>query len=212
MHFGFESKQCRNDKNKIYNLHESQVYCIAKGKDHKSYEYGANPSIVSTAKEGLILSVVSHTENIHDNKTLDEVIHKANEVRQSSITEAVCDRGCRGRKIVEGVNIVLPNRGLKRDNRYQRDKKRKQCRRRAAIEPIIGHLKFSYRLAKNYLKGSVGDSINLFMSACAWNLKKWMIKALRRFFCTFKTGTIPVFLRLRFHWLMLWTFYIGLIR
>lgn len=28
------------DKNKVYSLHESQVYCIAKGKDHKQYEYG----------------------------------------------------------------------------------------------------------------------------------------------------------------------------
>jgi IS5 family transposase len=29
------------DTNKIYSLHELQVYCVAKGKDHKQYEYGA---------------------------------------------------------------------------------------------------------------------------------------------------------------------------
>jgi IS5 family transposase len=29
------------DTNKIYSLHEPQVYCVAKGKDHKQYEYGA---------------------------------------------------------------------------------------------------------------------------------------------------------------------------
>jgi IS5 family transposase len=29
-----------NDKNKIYSLHEPDVYVIAKGKDHKQYEYG----------------------------------------------------------------------------------------------------------------------------------------------------------------------------
>jgi hypothetical protein len=28
------------DKNKIYSLHEPDVYVIAKGKDHKQYEYG----------------------------------------------------------------------------------------------------------------------------------------------------------------------------
>ncbi|VVM18005.1 Mobile element protein, partial [uncultured Gammaproteobacteria bacterium] len=27
------------DKNKIYSLHEPDVYVIAKGKDHKQYEY-----------------------------------------------------------------------------------------------------------------------------------------------------------------------------
>ena len=33
------------DKNKIYSLHEPQVYCMAKGKDHKQYEYGNKVSI-----------------------------------------------------------------------------------------------------------------------------------------------------------------------
>ena len=48
------------------------------------------------------------------------------------------------------------------------------CRRRAAIEPIIGHLKSDFRLSRNYLSGVVGDSINVILSACAWNLKKWL--------------------------------------
>jgi len=49
------------------------------------------------------------------------------------------------------------------------------CRRRAAIEPIIGHLTHDYRLSRNWLKGSEGDAINLYMAACAWNLRKWMV-------------------------------------
>jgi hypothetical protein len=47
---------------------------------------------------------------------------------------------------VLGATIILPKKALKRDNRYQRDKKRKLCKRRAAIEPIIGHLKSDFRL------------------------------------------------------------------
>ena len=70
---------------------------------------------------------------------------------------------------------MLPKPPLKRDNRYQRDKKRKQCRRRAAIEPIIGHLKSDFRLSRNFLKGIKGDEINLLMAAAAWNLKKWLV-------------------------------------
>jgi transposase, IS5 family len=51
----------------------------------------------------------------------------------------------------------------------------KQCRRRAAIEPIIGHMKSDYRLSRNFLKGIAGDQINLLMAATSWNLRKWMI-------------------------------------
>ncbi|CAC9498792.1 hypothetical protein, partial [uncultured Gammaproteobacteria bacterium] len=42
------------------------------------------------------------------------------------------------------VGLLLPKKALKRDNRYQQDKKRKLCKRRAAIEPIIGHLKSDF--------------------------------------------------------------------
>ncbi|WP_299948207.1 transposase [uncultured Microbulbifer sp.] len=186
-------KQQKNDKDKIYSLHEPQVYCVAKGKGHKPYEYGSKASIVSTAKEGIILSAVSHYENIHDSKTLDEVIRKANEVRESKIEEAICDRGYRGKKMAEGAEIVLPKPALKKGNRYQQEKKRKKCRRRAAIEPLIGHLKSDFRLSRNFLKGSVGDAINLLMAACAWNLKKWMIKALGAFFCALEKAFLPIF-------------------
>jgi hypothetical protein len=34
---------------------------------------------------------------------------------------------------------------------YQQDKKRKLCKRRAAIEPIIGHLKSDFRLSMTKL-------------------------------------------------------------
>lgn len=183
-------KQQKNDKNKIYSLHEPQVYCVAKGKDHKPYEYGAKASIVSTEKDGIILSAVSHPENLHDSKTLEEVIGKANEVRETEIKEAVCDRGYRGKSSVNETKITLPKGKLKSDNRYQRDKKRKKCRRRAAIEPLIGHLKSDFRLSRNFLKGQVGDAINLMMAACAWNLRKWIILAIERFlFALFKRFT-----------------------
>jgi IS5 family transposase len=44
----FLKAQQPKDKNKIYSLHEPDVYVIAKGKDHKQYEYGNKVSIVST--------------------------------------------------------------------------------------------------------------------------------------------------------------------
>jgi transposase, IS5 family len=175
--------QQKHDRNKIYSLHEPQAYCVAKGKDHKPYEYGAKASLVTTAQRGIILSAVSHATNISDVNTLEEVLSKALGVRRTQIHEAVCDRGYRGRKEVDGITIVLPEKSKARDTRYERDKKRAKCRRRAAIEPLIGHLKSGFRLARNYLKGVAGDEVNLLMAACAWNLRKWMILALEALFC-----------------------------
>lgn len=166
--------QKKHDQNKIYSLHEPQVYCVAKGKDHKQYEYGAKASVASTAQRGIILAAVNHPENVYDGHTLPGVLNKARQVREEPIERAVCDRGYRGVLQVGVTQIILPKAPLKRDSRYQRDKKRQRCRRRAAIEPLIGHLKSDFRLARNYLKGSVGDDINLLMAATAWNLKKWL--------------------------------------
>jgi len=168
-------EQKLKDKNKIYSLHEPQVYCIGKGKDHKQYEYGNKVSIASTAKSNLIVGVVSHEKNVHDGHTLPQVLRHITESRGQTVKQAVCDRGYRGKSEVDGTQIILPKKPLKRDNRYQRDKKRKQCKRRAAIEPIIGHLKSDYRLSRNFLKGVAGDQVNLLMAATAWNLKQWLI-------------------------------------
>ena len=53
--------------------------------------------------------------------------------------------------------------------------KPKLCKRRATIEPIIGHLKSDFRLSRNMLKGQIGDEINVLMATCAWNLRKWLV-------------------------------------
>ena len=85
------------------------------------------------------------------------------------------DRGYRGAKNKVDCEVLLPGKALKRDNAYQRQKKRILCRKRSAIEPIIGHLKQDHRLLRSWLKGAEGDRINLLMAGCAWNLRKWML-------------------------------------
>jgi len=163
------------DKNKIYALHEPHVYCIGKGKDHKQYEYGNKISIATTAKGNIIVGAVSHEEHLHDNHTLPDVLEHISVSRGKAVKQGVCDRGYRGKSQFDETQIVLPKKPLKRDNHYQRDKKRKQCKRRAAIEPIIGHLKSDFRLSRNFLKGIIGDEINVLLAATAWNLRQWII-------------------------------------
>ena len=162
------------DSNKVLSLHESHVYAITKGKDHKKYEYGTKASIVATKDSGVIVGVASHSKNEHDSKTLELALTSANQTRTTPIKEAICDRGYRGVKEVLGTIISIPGSSLKRDSEYQKKNKREKFKRRAAIEPIIGHLKSDFRLARNYLKGFIGDQINLLLAATAWNLKKWI--------------------------------------
>jgi hypothetical protein len=45
-------------------------------------------------------------------------------------------------------------------------------RRRAVIEPTIGHLKSDNRLDRNYLTGQIGDKINAVLAAAGYNLRK----------------------------------------
>ncbi len=57
---------------------------------------------------------------------------------------------------------------------------RRMLKRRAAIEPTIGHLKSDNRLDRNYLTGTEGDKINALLSAAGYNLRKllrWLVFA-----------------------------------
>ncbi len=45
-------------------------------------------------------------------------------------------------------------------------------KRRAAVEPSIGHLKSEHRLERNRLKGTAGDAINAILAAAAMNFHK----------------------------------------
>lgn len=166
--------QKQKDSHKIYSLHEPHIYAIAKGKDHKKYEYGTKASIVTTKDSGIIVGVAAHKKNEHDSKTLQSALQSANANRTTPVKEAICDRGYRGVKEVEGATVCIPGKPLKKDTKYQKEQKRKKFKRRAAIEPIIGHLKSDHRLSRNTLKGFMGDEINLLLAASAFNLKKWM--------------------------------------
>ena len=170
------------DKNKVFSLHEPDVYCVAKGKDHKKYEFGSKASVVITKDAGVIVGAVAHPQNIYDGHTLPEVLDQVEAVMDRRPSKAIVDRGYRGRKWVEGTEVLVPGHPSQGQSRSTQSRMRKRFRRRAAIEPVISHLKFDFRLLRCYLKGHVGDSINLLMAASAWNLRKWMREVLSRLF------------------------------
>ena len=50
-------------------------------------------------------------------------------------------------------------------------------RRRAAVEPVIGHIKAEHRMGRNYHKGRDGDRINAVLAAAGYNfglLLRWI--------------------------------------
>jgi Transposase domain (DUF772). len=166
--------QERQDKNKIYSLHEPQVCCIAKGKEHKKYEFGSKAAVAITKTHCIIVGVKSFSHNEYDGDTLKSILPQVEEIRSKAPLRALCDRGFRGRKHIGNTDIVLPGSPYPKATQYAKRKARKDFGRRSAIEPVIGHLKSDFRLARNYLKGTLGDTINLLMAATAFNCVKWM--------------------------------------
>jgi transposase, IS5 family len=111
---------------------------------------------------------------MHDSKTIEPLKEQMEKNSFKLPQEIVYDRGGRGRTEIKGVKISTPSKPIKSKSQYQKIKKRKKFRRRAAIEPVIGHLKSDLRMAENYLLSKSSLKINALLSATAWNLKKWM--------------------------------------
>jgi hypothetical protein len=55
-------------------------------------------------------------------------------------------------------------------------------RRRAAIKPVIGHLKDDHRMRRNHLKGRQGDRINAVRAAAGYNFSL-LLRWFRRLLC-----------------------------
>jgi hypothetical protein len=64
-------------------------------------------------------------------------------------------------------------------------------RRRAAIEPVIGHLKAEHRMGRNYLAHRAGDAVNAVLAAAGYNfhlLLRWLELLLSRFLAAQKAA------------------------
>ena len=65
-------------------LHEPQVYCLAKGKEHKKYEFGSKASVVLTKTGGVIVGAVAHPENLYDGDALVPALEQTQAVTGQS--------------------------------------------------------------------------------------------------------------------------------
>lgn len=175
--------QQKNDRDKVYSLHEPEVLCISKGKEHKKYEFGNKVSVVRTWG-GLIIGALSFS-NEYDGHTIDPALEQVKRLTGKGLKVLAGDRGYRGQKMSGTTKVVIPDSPKANDSYYKRRKKHNLFCKRAGIEPVIGHLKSDYRLGRNFYKGVFGDKVNIMFSAAAYNFKRAM-----RLFLDFIFGLI----------------------
>ena len=170
------------DGHKIYSLHEPDVLCICKGKEHKKYEFGNKVSIIRLWN-GIIIGAMSF-RNEYDGHTIDRAKEQARRLYGRTIRILAGDRGYRGQKMSGDTKIMIPAVPKASDSAYMKARKHEMFRKRAGIEPVIGHCKSDHRLGRNFYKGLFGDSINVMLAATAYNLKR----AMRALLCLFRWG------------------------
>jgi len=137
---------------------------------------------VLTKKSGIVVGAMAFEDNIYDGHTLEPQLAQVEDLLGRLPETALVDRGCKGRKSILGVNIKIPGSG-KGKTAYQKAKDRERFRRRASIEPIIGHLKQDHRVLRNYLKGVEGDMINTILAGAALNMMKMLRKIRESIIC-----------------------------
>ena len=166
---------------KLYALHAPEVECIGKGKARTPYEFGCKVSVavpVTRPKGG---QFVLHSSALHgnpfDGHTLDAAITDIEKNTGIEIKRAHVDKGYRGHNHPNKYRIWITGQVRRTTIAIKREMKR-----RAAVEPIIGHMKAEHRMDRNYLKGRGGDKINAVMAAVGFNfhlLLRWLQSILR---------------------------------
>lgn len=162
--------QKKNDKNKLYSLHEPDTVCISKGKAHKRYEFGCKVSVAVTNKDNFVVCCQALDGNPYDGHTLSETLHKTESLTGVVPERCFVDKGYKGHKIHEaghttGVYISGQKRGV------STRQLKKELKRRSAIEPVIGHMKSDGLLQRSFLKGMDGNRHNAVLCGAGHNIR-----------------------------------------
>jgi len=112
---------------------------------------------------------VLHAKALHgspyDGHTLGAVIADLEELTGVETRRIHVDKGYRGHNHPHRFRVWISGQV-----RRVTASIRREMRRRAAVEPVIGHLKAEHRMGRNYLKGPEGDRINAVLAATGYNL------------------------------------------
>jgi transposase, IS5 family len=100
--------QKRSDTGKIYSLHEPDVKCYTKGKEHKKYEFGSKASFLVTQSTGVIVGALNFTDTLHDSKTLPAALEQYKRLMDKEAKNIFLDRGYRGPKMLNNTTLHTP--------------------------------------------------------------------------------------------------------
>ena len=179
---------------KVYALHAPEVECIGKGKARAPYEFGCKVSIATPATKPKGGQFVLHAKALHgnpfDGHTLGPVITELEQQTGVETRRIHVDKGYRGHNHKEKFRVWI-------SGQVRRVTKpiRREMRRRAAVEPVIGHAKAEHRMGRNYLKGRDGDRINAVLAAAGYNfglLLRWLARLLRALFQALAATSLSV--------------------
>ena len=181
--------QKRGDKGYLYSWHAPEVECISKGKARAPYEFGCKVSVATNlhpAKGGhFILQARALHGNPYDGHTLKAALDDVRDLVGRSPLRAAVDQGYKGHRLTGHPHTAVFLTGQKRG---VTEKIKRWLKRRAVIEPIIGHAKNDGLLGRNWLKGRTGDRCNTLLAAAGFNLRQ-VLRFLKR---------LPYFLRALF--------------
>ena len=164
-------RQRREDRgrDKIYALHAPEVECIGKGKARTRFEFGVKVSLATTNRPApggqFVIGARTLPGNPFDGHTLAAQIAQTERITGVPVERAYVDRGYRGHDAdKQRVFVSGQKRGVT-------PTMRREIRRRAGIEPVIGHLKSDGHLGRNFLAAATGDAINVILAAAGHNLR-----------------------------------------
>ncbi len=154
---------------KVYALHAPEVECIGKGKARAPYEFGCKVSVATPVTSPKGGQFVLHAKALHGNPygghTLGPVVAELEELTGIETRRIHVDKGYRGHNHPHRFRVWISGQVRRVTASIRREMKR-----RAAVGPVIGHLKAEHRMGRNYLKGPEGDRINAVLAAAGYNL------------------------------------------
>ncbi len=169
---------------KVYALHAPEVECIGKGKAKAPYEFGCKVSVATPATKPKGGQFVLHAKALHgnpfDGHTLGPVVAELEQLTGVETRRIHVDKGYRGHNHPRKFRVWITGQARRVTATIRREMKR-----RAAVEPVIGHLKAEHRMGRNHLKGRDGDRINAVLAAAGYNfalLLRWLARLLRALF------------------------------
>jgi IS5 family transposase len=131
----------------------------------------------SRAKSRDVLHAQALHGNPFDGHTLGPIVAGIETLTGIETRRIHVDKGYRGHNHPHKFRVWITGQARRVTKTIRREMKR-----RAAVEPVIGHLKAEHRLGRNYLKGRDGDRINAVLAAAGYNfslLLRWLERLLR---------------------------------